>query len=89
MKKGITIALIGCLIICMMWVQSCRKNKYETTPVSLTVPSGFPVPNLYANGGLTAEAVDLGRRLFYDGGFQKTEVFPAPVVISKLLLLYL
>lgn len=67
MNKWRTIILVLCCIFCMMWMQACRKNKYEATPVSLTVPPGFPAPNLYANGGLTAEAMELGRRLFYDG----------------------
>ncbi|MEZ5414674.1 MAG: MbnP family protein [Opitutaceae bacterium] len=36
------------------------------TPVAFTVPAGFPQPDLPADNPLTAEGIELGRRLFGD-----------------------
>ena len=59
------------LLLCtcgLLLLQQCRKQVEFTggTPLVMNAP-GFPEPVQFRNGGLIAERVELGRRLFYDG----------------------
>ncbi|RYY40201.1 MAG: cytochrome-c peroxidase [Chitinophagaceae bacterium] len=59
-------------------LQSCRKSEFRPTgtPLPFAVPQGFPQPAYdFTNYPLTAEAVDLGRRLFYEGALSKDSNF--------------
>lgn len=61
---------------------SCRKTDSKqgpgsTTPVSFTVPAGFPAPHYDFNANpLTREGIALGRKPFYDGRLSKDGNFP-------------
>ncbi|RYY88053.1 MAG: cytochrome-c peroxidase [Chitinophagaceae bacterium] len=55
-------------------LQGCHKTEFRPlgTPISFTVPPGFPQPAYDFNAyPMTAEATDLGRRLFYEGALSK------------------
>ena len=62
-------------------INACRKKDSEsphrTTPLSFTVPKGFPAQHYqFNNNPLTQEAFDLGKKLFYDGRLSKDGNFP-------------
>lgn len=81
MKKSFTIFLIGFGIVSGMYITSCSKRvseaDYTTTPLSFTVPAGFPEPQYKFEGNaLTKEGFELGRKLFYDGILSKDGNFP-------------
>lgn len=56
-------------------IPACRKSESPAgipTPVSLTIPAGFPVPgDVFKNNPPTKEGIELGRVLFYDGRLSK------------------
>lgn len=58
-------------------MNSCRKDDFNPTPISFSVPAGFPQPvvNFSANL-LTEEGFQLGKKLFYDGRLSKDGFFP-------------
>ena len=81
MKKSLTILLIGFGIVTGMYITGCSKRvseaDYKTTPLSFTIPSGFPEPQYKFEGNaLTKEGFELGRKLFYDGILSKDGNFP-------------
>ena len=52
-------------------IYSCKKDLdnqdgHQTTPLSLTVPEGFPPLIIPADNPLTVEGVELGHHLFFD-----------------------
>src|SRR5438067_2831343 len=62
-------------------LESCKKTdagqRSTTTPVSFSVPPGFPQPHYnFANNPLTQEGIELGRKLFYDGRLSRDGNFP-------------
>src|SRR3979411_2033267 len=79
MKRVIILLIIFTGVLQAVLIESCKKNsnKPQTTPISLTIPSGFPPMkyNFTANS-LTQEAFELGRKLFYDGRLSKDGNFP-------------
>lgn len=65
----------------MVMVNSCKKNGNDagggTTPITFTIPKGFPAPVYTFTGNpLTEEGFALGRKLFYDGKLSKDGNFP-------------
>jgi len=81
MKKYLTILLICFGMVTGMYITSCSKRvseaEYTTTPLSFTIPSGFPEPQYKFEGNaLTKEGFELGRKLFYDGILSKDGNFP-------------
>ncbi len=81
MKKSLTILLICFGMVTGMYITSCSKRvseaEYKTTPLSFTIPSGFPEPQYKFEGNaLTKEGFELGRKLFYDGILSKDGNFP-------------
>ncbi|MEI6950155.1 cytochrome c peroxidase [Paraflavisolibacter sp. H34] len=81
-RTNYIIALLAGLIACSaLLVGACRKPgtpaMTEPTPLSFTVPAGFPaVKYNLAENPLTREGFELGRRLFYDGRLSKDGNFP-------------
>ncbi|MCS7027967.1 MAG: c-type cytochrome [Bacteroidia bacterium] len=47
---------------------ACQRKEPEPmqVPYKLNIPPGFPIPRIPADNPLTAEKVELGRKLFYD-----------------------
>ncbi len=68
--------IIGCLLLGLLLVSSCRKDKdngdltdipYDVPePYNLDIPEGFPDLVANSDNPLTEPGVQLGRRLFYD-----------------------
>lgn len=58
-------------------MNGCRKNPFTPTPITFSVPAGFPQPqyNFSANP-LTEEGFQLGRKIFFDGRLSKDGNFP-------------
>jgi cytochrome c peroxidase len=73
--------ILNLLLLPLLAPLACRKkdSNFErtATPVALTVPPGWPAP-VYnvADNPLTAEGIELGRKLFYDGRLSKDGNFP-------------
>lgn len=69
MKRACVLVVIGLALV----VVSCKKNDphepvYTPTPYQVEVPFRFPTKlNIPADNPMTAEGVELGRKLFYDG----------------------
>lgn len=70
MKKNILAILVVLIII----LSACNKEtetlapSFNPTPIEIEIPYGFPYDlNIPDNNQLTAEKVELGRYLFYDG----------------------
>ena len=63
-----------------MLAESCRKSTDKgpaTTPLTFSVPQGFPQPAFDFNASpVTKEGFELGRHLFYDGRLSKDGNFP-------------
>ena len=69
MKSKAVIFVLALFIIGgSLLVNGCRKSELHLTPITFTVPNGFPQPryNLAANP-LTEEGFQLGKKLFFDG----------------------
>ncbi len=69
------------LILGTVWIQACKKggdgSKSGPTPLTFTVPPGFPAPHYtFTNNPLTEEGFELGRKLFYDGRLSKDGNIP-------------
>ncbi len=67
------------LVWLMVFLQACTdetpRNPYSNfkqTPFVLPIPFGFPRPLLPADNPLTAEGIELGRRLFYEKRLSRT-----------------
>jgi cytochrome c peroxidase len=78
MRTGflIKLLLIGTLGTAML-VNGCRKDQFQTTPIELPIPVGFPQKTpIFENNPLTEEGFQLGRKLFYDGILSKDGNFP-------------
>ena len=62
------------------FINACKKGKEEIpgqTPLTFTVPNGFPTPIYdFSSNPLTEEGFQLGRMLFYDGRLSKDGNFP-------------
>lgn len=74
MSKYKTIGLLfSSLAAYVLIIEACKKKEVvvskEPTPLTLTIPAGFPKPttDIFANNPLTQEGFELGRKLFYDG----------------------
>ena len=69
------VTLTGSLLI-----NACRKGQEDVpgeTPLTFTVPDGFPAPLYnFSNNPLTEEGFQLGRMLFYDGRLSKDGHYP-------------
>jgi cytochrome c peroxidase len=79
--KSICFILIVFVITGAVILESCRKKDGNgaapTTPLSFSVPQGFPSPAFnFTASPVTQEGFDLGRRLFYDGKLSKDGNFP-------------
>lgn len=61
-------------------INACRKGQEDVpgkTPLTFTVPDGFPAPVYnFSNNPLTEEGFQLGRMLFYDGRLSKDGHYP-------------
>ena len=67
MKRHSTIVLLIISFICFVATEACRKDKFTGgTELAIANPPGFPQRIQFINEKLTAERVQLGRRLFYD-----------------------
>ncbi|WP_276480365.1 cytochrome-c peroxidase [Paraflavitalea pollutisoli] len=76
-----TIRILLLLILGTVWIQACKKggdgSKSGPTPLTFTVPPGFPAPHYtFTNNPLTEEGFELGRKLFYDGRLSKDGNIP-------------
>ena len=81
MNRLSTIWPLTLLVALFLLANSCSKSgagsKADPTPVSFTVPAGFPAPVYQFSGNpLTREGFELGRKLFYDGLLSKDGNFP-------------
>lgn len=81
MKKWTTIfTLLALMLMSSYLLKGCSKKdkqEFRTTPVSFTVPEGFPKPSFDFSGNpLTKEGIELGRKLFYDGILSQDGNFP-------------
>ncbi len=55
------------VIACVAWVSNNASNKNMGTPLSFTVPKGWPKPAYdFSKNPPTKEGFELGRKLFYD-----------------------
>jgi cytochrome c peroxidase len=76
-----TIIILFVALIATVMINACKKKDAEkphsTTPLSFTIPKGFPQPNYqFTTNPLTQEGFDLGKKLFYDGRLSKDGNFP-------------
>jgi cytochrome c peroxidase len=69
--------------VAVSFLAACSKKDSKppenagTTPVTFTIPQGWPAPVYnFAQNPLTNEGIELGRRLFYDGRLSKDGNFP-------------
>lgn len=74
------IRILLLIITSVVIVTACKKSgsdKKAPTPLTFSIPAGFPAP-LYTFTGnpLTEEGFQLGRKLFYDGRLSKDGNFP-------------
>ena len=81
MRSKIVIAFLSLFITGgAVLLDSCHKSREpfaRTTPISLTIPSGFPQPvHDIQNNPPTEESFILGRKLFYDGRLSIDGNFP-------------
>lgn len=77
-KWTICVALV--LFGSALLITACKKSGNDSpaaTPLSFTVPDGFPSPvYTFQNNPLTKQGFELGRKLFYDGRLSKDGNFP-------------
>ena len=69
-----TIRFFLLIITTVVFITACKKSGYKTgpTPLSFSIPPGFPEPSYKFTGNpLTEEGFQLGRKLFYDGRLSK------------------
>lgn len=73
MKQFCQILLLCMLVLILTGVYSCKQKEpvieeevYIPTPVSISLPNGWPAFTIPANNPLTKEGIELGRKLFYD-----------------------
>lgn len=63
----------------LAWIGGCSKvadpPPQPAAPFSWQLPAGFPIPQVPSDNPMTAEKVDLGRRLFYDTRLSGTGTF--------------
>ena len=59
------------MLVFVLIIESCRKDKLNTTPLTVVIPSHFPSTSFFQNNPVTIEGFELGRRLFYDGRLSK------------------
>lgn len=71
MKKSVTILLFCLFVTALIITESCKKQKYTPTRLTVIIPAHFPATAFYQTNELTVEGVELGRRLFYDRSFSK------------------
>jgi len=75
MKKSLIILVTCMAMIACFFINSCSKKddaSNKTTPLTFTIPAGFPDPAYKFEGNtLTREGFELGRKLFYDGILSK------------------
>ncbi|HYC28005.1 MAG TPA: cytochrome c peroxidase [Chitinophagaceae bacterium] len=80
MKKICIISAVLFIAFGAMLAESCRKSGDKappTTPLTFSVPQGFPQPVFDFNASpVTKEGFELGRRLFYEGKLSKDGNFP-------------
>lgn len=80
MRTLISITIISITIIAGAILNGCNKQDARAgtgTPLTFTVPDGFPEPTYKFEGNqLTEEGFELGRKLFYDGRLSKDGNFP-------------
>lgn len=57
-------------------MNGCRKDPVNVTPISFSVPAGFPQPSFnFSANSLTEEGFQLGKKLFFDGRLSKDGFF--------------
>lgn len=67
-SKAVILFIILFVATSSLLTNGCRKNGYNPTPLSFTVPQGFPQPRYDFNANpLTEEGFRLGKRLFFEG----------------------
>lgn len=81
MKKWTTITFVlSFILLSAQLLKACSKKDAELqqgTPVTFTVPAGFPQPHYnFSANPLTKEGIELGRKLFYDGILSADSNFP-------------
>src|SRR5215213_352137 len=69
MKRWLFIAgLVLFTGVSSLFLDGCKKESYEGTPLSFVIPQGFPQPVFnFTNTLITEEGFQLGKKLFYDG----------------------
>ena len=71
MKINITLYFLIFITTALLLISAGKKH-YSPTPVSFTVPKGFPVPtNIFLKNKLTHEGFELGKKMFYDARLSK------------------
>lgn len=76
-SKAVIFLLVLFVVTASLLMNSCRKNELNLTPLSFTVPPGFPQPRYdFAANPLTEEGFQLGKKLFYDGRLSIDGAFP-------------
>lgn len=71
MKINITLYFLIFITTALLLI-SAGKKYYSPTPISFTVPKGFPEPtNIFLKNKLTEEGFELGKKMFYDARLSK------------------
>lgn len=81
MKIQVTLIIFFFAVTGIALIQACDKKGIVLasagTPIEFKVPQGWPAPKYdFKSNPLTKEAIDLGRKLFYDGKLSKDGGFP-------------
>lgn len=76
-SKAVLFFIIVFIATGSLLMNGCRKDPFNLSPISFTVPAGFPPPqyNLAANP-LSEEGFQLGKKLFFDGRLSADGRFP-------------
>ncbi|MFT3949403.1 MAG: cytochrome c peroxidase [Agriterribacter sp.] len=79
MKRSV-LYIFSLLLAGLLAVEGCKKQNEGAgapTPLTFTVPDGFPVPvYTFENNTPTEQGFQLGKKLFYDGRLSKDGNFP-------------
>lgn len=71
MKINITLYFLIFISTALILISAGKKN-YSPTPITFTVPKGFPAPNnIFLKNKLTQEGFELGKKMFYDARLSK------------------
>jgi cytochrome c peroxidase len=67
-SKAVILSIVFFVAAASAFMNGCRKDEFNPTPISFQVPNGFPQPQYsFAANPLTEEGFQLGKKLFFDG----------------------